>query len=121
MTKNTYIQIISATAVLVLAVLLLNPFHFWMPGMAQMTVLGCLLVAFAVLSVFLLQENARDEREAAHRMLAGRVAFFIGSLILVIGIVVEGMHGTPNVWLVLSLAGMILGKVVARFYSDWRL
>lgn len=121
MTKNIYIQVISAIVVLLLAVLLLNPFHFWMPGMAQMAVLGCLLVAFAVLSVYLLQENARDEREAAHRMLAGRVAFFIGSLILVIGIAVESVHGTPNMWLVLSLAGMIFGKIAARFYSDWKL
>lgn len=121
MTKNTYIQIISAVAVLILAILLLNPFHFWMPGMAQMAMLGCLLIAFAVLSVYLLQENGGDEREAAHRMLAGRVAFFIGSLILVIGIAVESMHGTPNMWLVLSLAGMILGKAATRFYSDWKL
>ena len=121
MTKHTYIQLISAAAVLVLSLLLLNPFHLWMPDMAQIAVLGCLLVAFAVLSVFLLQESARDEREATHRMLAGRVAFFTGSLILVIGIAVEGMHGTPNLWLVFSLAGMILGKVAARFYSDWRL
>lgn len=121
MTNHTYIQAISAVVVLILAVLLLNPFHFWMPGMTQMAVLGCLLIAFAVLSVYLLRENGGDEREAAHRMLAGRVAFFIGSLVLVIGIAVESMHGTPNSWLVLSLAGMILGKVAARFYSDWRL
>lgn len=118
--KHTYIHLVSAVLVLVLSVLLLNPFHFWMPGMAQLATLGCLLVAFAVLSVYLLQENARDEREAAHRMLAGRVAFFIGSLILVIGIAVESVHRTPNMWLVLSLAGMILGKVVARCYSDWK-
>ncbi len=121
MTKSTYIQIVSAVLVLILSALLLNPFHFWMPGMAQMAMLGCLLVAFAVLSVYLLQEHAGDERDVTHRMLAGRVAFFIGSLVLVIGIAVESMHGTPNTWLVLALAGMILGKVFARFYSDWRM
>ena len=121
MIKSTYVQIVSATLVLILAALLLNPFHFWMPGMAQMAMLGCLLVAFAVLSIYLLQEHAGDEREATHRMLAGRIAFFIGSLVLVIGIAVESMHGTPNTWLVLALAGMILGKIVARFYSDWRM
>ncbi len=121
MTKYTYIQAVSTVLVLVFSALLLNPFHFWMPGMTQLAVLGCLLVAFAVLSVYLLQENGGDEREAAHRMRAGRVAFFIGSLILVMGIAVESAQGTPNMWLVLSLAGMILGKVVARFYSDWNL
>jgi hypothetical protein len=121
MTKHTYIQIISTLGVLILSVLLLNPFHLWMPGMAQMAMLGCLLVAFAVLSVYLLQENGGDEREATHRMLAGRVAFFIGSLVLVIGIAVESTHGTPNIWLVLSLVGMILGKAGARLYSDWKL
>ncbi|MEK7201037.1 MAG: hypothetical protein AAB737_00145 [Patescibacteria group bacterium] len=121
MIKSTSIQIVSAVLVLILSVLLLNPFHFWMPGMAQMATLGCLLVAFAVLSIYLLQEHAGDEREVTHRMLAGRIAFFIGSLVLVVGIAVESMHGTPNMWLVLSLAGMILGKVVARFYSDWML
>lgn len=121
MTKNTYMQVASAAIVLVLALLLLNPFHFWMPDMAHMAMLGFLLVAFAVLSVYLLQENGGDEREATHRMLAGRVAFFVGSLILVIGIALESMHGTPDTWLVLALAGMILGKMLARFYSDWRL
>jgi hypothetical protein len=121
MTKNTLVQMVSAAAVLFLAALLLNPFHFWMPGMAQMAMLGSLLVAFAVLSVYLLQEKGGDEREAAHRMLAGRAAFFVGSLILVIGITAESMHGTPNPWLVLALAGMILGKAGARLYSDWKL
>lgn len=119
--KHSYIHLVSAVLVLVLSMLLLNPFHIWMPGMTQMTVLGCLLVAFAVLSVYLLQENGGDEREATHRMLAGRVAFFIGSLVLVIGIALESMHGTPDIWLVLALAGMILGKVLARCYSDWKL
>ena len=121
MNKSSYIQIVSATLVLILATLLLNPFHFWMPGMAQMAMLGSLLVAFGVLSVYLLQEQAGDEREIAHRMLAGRIAFFIGSLVLVIGIAVESMHGTPDRWLVLALAGMILGKVCVRLYSDWRM
>lgn len=121
MTKHTYIQALSTVLVLLFSVLLLNPFHIWMPGMSQMAVLGCLLVAFAVLSVYLLQENGGDEREASHRMLAGRVAFFTGSLVLVVGIAAESMYGTPNMWLVLALAGMILGKVVARFYTEWRL
>lgn len=121
MIKSTYIQIASAVLVLILSALLLNPFHLWMPGMAQMAMLGCLLVAFAVLSIYLLQEHAGDEREVAHRMLAGRIAFFTGSLVLVIGIAVESIHGTPNTWLVLALAGMIIGKVFARFYSDWRM
>lgn len=121
MTKHPYIPVLSAILVLLLALLLLNPFHLWMPGMTQMALLGCLLVAFAVLSLYLLQEHARDEREASHRMLAGRVAFFVGSLILVVGITVESIYGTPNTWLVLSLAGMILGKIGARFYGEWKL
>jgi len=121
MIKSIYVQLVSAALVLVLATFLLNPFHFWMPDMAQMAALGCLLVAFAVLSIYLFQERAGDEREVAHRMLAGRIAFFAGSLVLVVGITIESMHGTPNVWLVLSLAGMILGKVAARLYSDWKL
>lgn len=121
MRNNTLIQAISALTVLILAILLLNPFHFWMPDMAHMAMLGCLLVAFAVLSIYLLQEKGGDERETAHRMLAGRTAFFIGSLVLVIGIAVESSHGTPNIWLVLSLVGMILGKVGARLYSNWKL
>lgn len=121
MSKSTCIQLVSAALVLILATLLLNPFHFWMPGMAQMAMLACLLVAFAVLSAYFLQEQAGDEREIAHRMLAGRVAFFIGSLVLVIGIAAESIHGTPDKWLVLALAGMILGKVCARMYSDWRM
>ena len=121
MNRNTYIQLLSASILLGISVFLLNPLHFWMPDMAHLAILGCLLAAFAVLSVFLLQEEATDEREEAHRMLAGRVAFFVGSLVLVIGISIESMHSAPDMWLVLALAGMVIAKIAARLYSSWRL
>jgi len=121
MKNNLKIEVVISLVLVVLAVLLLNPFHFWMPNMIHMVMLALTLVVFAFFAIFILREKVQDEREAIHRMLSGRVAFLTGSALLTIGIVAQSLKNAVDVWLVIVLVAMVLSKIVTRIYSDNRL
>lgn len=107
-----------ASILVVLLALVANPFHWWMPSMMLMVVLVGILAAFAVFAAFILREGVRDEREAMHRMFAGRVAFLSGAAVLTGGIVYQELYGTLDVWLVVALVVMVLTKIGTILYSD---
>ena len=117
MNKDTMPEIISAVAVCVLALFLLNPMGLWMPTMAHMTMLALAAAAFAVFIVFILRECVADERDEIHRSAAGRAAFLAGSAILIIGIAVQSASHRVDPWLVIALIAMVVGKVGARIWS----
>lgn len=108
----------TALVLLVLAVIVLNPMHLWMPTMVVMLLLAALFAAFCAFALFVLREGAVDEREAQHRASAGRAAFLIGAAILVCGIVAQELVGALDPWLVFGLVGMVVGKFAARVYSE---
>ena len=116
--RNDYSQLGCAVLVCVGAFFLINPMHVWMPDMAHMTILGLTVAAFAALSIFILRETSSDEREDAHRMYAGRAAFFAGSLVLVFGIVAQSLRDTLDTWLVVALVVMVLAKLFARLWTN---
>ncbi len=118
MKNKTPKEILVPIALVVLAVLLLNPFHFWMPDMMVMGMLAVLLVLFAIFASFILKEKAFDERDAMNRSLAGRNAFLAGSVILMLGIVVGGYKHSIDPWLVIALIVMVIVKIATRFWSD---
>ena len=122
MKNNIYTEIIISLVLVVLAVLLLDKFHYWMPGMTAMAIIGLLFVVFTTFAIFVLREKAQDEREMSHRMVAGRVAFLVGSTILTLGIITQALDGRGvDAWLVLALIGMVLSKLIARIYADKKL
>ena len=112
------IEKIVTISLLVIAVLLLNPFHFWMPDMMVMGMLAGALVLFGIFASFILRENKLDERDEIHRTLAGRNAFLTGALVLILGIVVQGYHHAVDPWLVIALIAMIVVKIATRLWSD---
>lgn len=118
MTKNDLKQIGTAGALVLLLILILNPFHFWMPTMAHMALLGVAVVVFGLFAAFMLGEDGGDEREGTHRMLAGRTAFLTGSALLILGIIYQSYLHTLDVWLVVALVGMLLAKVGTRVFGD---
>ncbi len=121
MKGNTTLEVITSVVLVGLAVLLLNPFHFWMPNMVLVVLLALTLVAFALLAAFVLREQARDERDAAHRMFSGRIAFLTGSTLLVVGIALQAVRHAVDAWLVVTLVAMVLSKLLTRIYSDARM
>lgn len=111
-------EFIISIVLLVLAVLLLNPFKWFMPSSMVMTIIVGLAVAFILFSTFIWKEKARDERELLHRTASGRIAFLSGVLVLVIGVIVEGLKHEVDIWLVLALTVMIMAKVITSIYNN---
>lgn len=111
-------EIIASAFLVVLVILLLNPLHLWMPTNIQMLLLAAAVAAFGVVAAFVLREGAADEREHAHRNVAGRWAFLFGSATIVLGISVQSLDHALDPWLVIVLVVMVLAKMGARFYGD---
>jgi hypothetical protein len=120
MKNNLKIEILVSLVLVLLTILVLNPFHFWMPNMMHMIILALTLASFAFFAIFILREKIRDEREVAHRMLSGRVAFITGSTLLTVAIVVQALQDTVDGWLVIVLVSMVISKLATRIYSDTR-
>jgi len=121
MKNNLKVEILISLVLVVLTIFLLNPFHFWMPDMMHILALGITLVALAFFAIFILREKVGDERDNAHKMLSGRIAFLVGSGLLTIGIVTQSFLDKVDVWLVVVLVAMVLSKLITRIYSDRRL
>ena len=116
--KNNLAETFVACALILIALLILNPFHFWMPDMAHITMLVAFLVVFGVFATYILREKILDERDAFHRMFADRMAYLAGTSVLFVAIAYGAWIDAVDSWLVGSLVVMIIVKLGARFYSD---
>ena len=116
--KNNLLQEIIVSGVLIsLLILFLNPFEFWMPPILLMMMVLGLVVVFCLFASFIWRENSKDEREGLHKMMAGRIAFLVGTAVLVMGIVVQSLNHQLDFWLVLTLGAMILAKIIGLTYG----
>ncbi len=116
--KNNFLQEIIVSLVLImLLVLFLNPFELWMPPILLMMMVLGLVVVFSLFASFIWRENAKDEREGLHKMMAGRIAFLSGTALLVIGIIVQSFKHELDYWLVFTLGTMILAKIIGLIYG----
>ncbi|MEK7148751.1 MAG: hypothetical protein AAB770_02425 [Patescibacteria group bacterium] len=116
--KNNIIETVVTIALVAIAVLLLNPYNFYMPNMMVLWMLAAALVLFGIFASFILREEMFDERDDAHRTLAGRNAFIAGSATLILAIMIQGYHESVDAWLVVTLIVMIVAKIATRVWSD---
>lgn len=117
MKNNFFQEVLVSLILIVLLVLLLNPFDFWMPNNMLMMMLVGLIVVFALFAGFVWREGAKDEREMLHRMLAGRSAYLVGAGMLVVGIIIQSFNHRLDPWLVFTLGLMVLAKITGIIYS----
>ncbi len=116
--KNNFLEFITALGLIILSILILMPSRMEMPNSVLMLLRVAVLGVFCLFAVFVLRENAVDERDMSHRALAGRRAFLVGSGVLVVGITSQAVTQGVDPWLVLALILMILAKIGTRIYSD---
>ena len=116
--KNNFKETIITTCLVLVAILLLNPFHFWMPSIIVLCILAVALVLFGIFASFILREKPIDERDNAHRALAGRNSFLIGSAVLMLAIAIEEYTQSLDPWLVIVFIVMIVAKIATRIWSD---
>lgn len=116
--RNNLLETFVTVCLITLAILLLNPFYFWMPDMLVIAILAITLGLFGVFASFVLRERVVDERDGLHRTLAGRNAFLAGSGVLTVAIVVQGYAHSVDPWLIVALITMIIVKIATRVWSD---
>lgn len=111
--KKIRSEFIVSLAVLLLLALLIYP--YWMP---MGLVVGCIVILSLLvfgLGVFVWHESPKDEREYELTANAGRTAYLVGGAVMTIGVAVQTLNHSVDVWLVLALAGMILGKAATSY------
>jgi uncharacterized membrane protein len=115
-------KIFSETMVAALLIIFLvwfaNPFGFWMTDAFHMTLLGLIVALFAVFAMFLWKEIVVDEREQLHRFIGTRFAYTAGGVLLLMGIIVQALSHQIDPWLPLVLTGMVLAKILGRYYAE---
>ena len=109
-----------ATAVVLIGILclFLNPMGLLMPESTVMLLLIGLILTYFIFLGFIWKEYHGDEREYVHRLHAGRISFFTGSMILIIGIILQSLKHDIDPWLIAGLGTMILTKIIVRLYSQ---
>lgn len=107
-----------AVALIVILVSFINPFDFWMTDMFHMTLLGLAVALFAMFAMFLWRESVEDERERLHRFIAARFAYVVAGVILLFGTVMQALEHAIDPWLPTALAGMVIAKILGRWYAS---
>ncbi|MBA3789325.1 hypothetical protein H0X32_02940 [Patescibacteria group bacterium] len=107
-----------AIVLIILLILIGNPFTFWMPSMLIATVLVVITALTFVWAGFIITEKAHDEREELHRTNAGRAAYLGAAGMLTIALVYQGLTHTIDIWIPATLALMIIAKLASRFFAD---
>ena len=115
--KNNILHIVVAFLLIGLLVLLTDPFMYWMPPMAAMSILVGIAVLLCVWAAFVMYEKAEDEREALHRMQTDRIAYLAGVAVLASGLLWQGffVHHI-DVWVACALGVMVLAKLFVGLY-----
>lgn len=113
-------EIFLSLVVIILLVLLWNPFHLWMFDHGETMVVVGMILAFAVFASFIWREKARDEREESNFAFAGRVAFLTGTSILALGILIQDLRHNLDLWLVGTLCAMLFAKIIAQLYNHYK-
>ncbi len=111
-------EIIASLVLLFLLGLFVEPFGY-MPPMAVMPLALIVILAFVVLAGFVWHEQAADEREALHSLMAGKFAFLGGVASLLIGIIKQTLeHQKLDIWLLVTLCVMVIVKLGGHVYSQ---
>lgn len=112
------LEYITGIVLVVLLLLVGNPFMFWMPSAMAMTLLLVATLLALVYAGFILKEKSGDERDLLHRMLAGRVAYLTGIGILTLALLLQGLSHHIDPWIAGALACMVIAKIIARAWID---
>ncbi len=114
------IEIVIGIIVLGILGIFLNPTHLLMPDSVNMMLILGLILGFLGFIGLVWREQASDERDEVHIQKSGRVSFFVGMSVLVIGIVVQALKHDIDPWLLYALSAMVLTKLISRSFHNFR-
>jgi len=109
-------ELIMGIVLVILLFLLVNPFGFLMLSKLSMFILSLFIAGTIFFASLIFGESTRDEREQYRLRAVSHVSYLIGAGILSVGIVVQSLMHSLDIWLALTLIFMMLGRVVASMY-----
>lgn len=113
-----FINEITVSVLFVLLLLFfLDPLMVLMPSQALYLLMAGAVVLFVLFAGLVWRERPLDERDELHLMLAGRIGYLSGTVVLLVGVLVQSTSGHVDPWLVLALGAMIIGKLLGLFWS----
>ncbi len=112
------LELLIVIILLFLLTLIGNPFMFWMPSMVMVSSLVIIAALVFTWACFMVSETASDEREELHRSHASRAAYLSAAAVLTLALIYQGLTNHIDFWIPLTLAVMILAKLITRFYVD---
>ena len=101
----------------ILLLFFLDPLMVLMPSQALYFLMVGAVLVFVLFAGLIWRERPLDERDEFHLMLAGRTGYLLGTVVLLIGVLVQSTSGHVDPWLVLALGAMIIGKLLGLFWS----
>ena len=118
MKKTFFAESALLAALSVVLILLIDPYNIMMKLMLSGAVLVVLVVLYTVKFIVIFREKPQDERDLAHRFRSSGVSYYTVSILLFIGVLVESLTGDIDSWLVVSLAGLFVSKLVSMVYLE---
>lgn len=106
-----------AIILIILLLILANPFQLFMNDILIMMFVLALAATFGIFASLIWREKARDEREQLHSYLAGRVAFLSGAAVLLIAIIIQSLSHSLDYWVALAFGVMIVAKAFGLIYA----
>ena len=116
--NKKYLHILVAVVLAFFLLTLADLVPFWMPMMGEMMVLLLVVILLLVWAGFVMQETAHDEREVLLKMKSGRVAYLSGLGVLMLALVMQGIQHAIDPWIAVTLAVMVITKLVTRLYEE---
>ena len=117
---NFLIELSVSAGLVILLLTLLNPLKLLMPNSVNTMIILSLAILYLIFSSFIWKEKAKDEREQLHKNISGRFAYLLGTAVLILGVINQGLQHLIDPWLVYALSAMILGKIIGLTYSQFK-
>lgn len=102
--------LVSSLTLVILGVIIANPFDITMNNMLLAVISGLMLACFGVFAGLFWHEKANDERETQIIDRSGKLAYLVGLSVLILGLLVQSFQHSVDFWNVLAIALMIISK-----------
>lgn len=113
------IEIIVLIALVAVSAILLTT-DYLMPDSIHMMLLFAMAIGFIAFSMFFYKERVEDERGVLHRFIASRFSLFVGTAVIIIGIIYQHFTSVIDPWLLIALIAFLGSKIVARIYCTFK-
>jgi uncharacterized oligopeptide transporter (OPT) family protein len=89
-------------------------------SMGQIIGTSAALIVYTVLLSLAGEGTTIDERETEHRFIAARIALITGTASLSIGVLYQLFTHQLDYWLLVSLIGINVSKIISLIYLNYR-